>query len=114
MAIEDIINHVDKQDFSKAGPTFAEIMATKVTDALEQEKIAVAGQVFNQATDGESDDQIVANDAAEEEDTLEDQEVQDAIADEIENPSEEETESEAEPEEESEEESEENEEDEAA
>ncbi len=84
MAIEDIINHVVKQDFSKAAPTFAEIMATKVDDALEQEKIAVAGEVFNQVTDGESDEEIIQDPEANVEDSLDDQDVQDALADEIE------------------------------
>ena len=84
MAIEDIINHVTKQDFSKAAPTFAEIMASKVDDALEQEKISIASQVFNQ-TDGENDEENTVEDPeADTEDNLDDQEVQDALADEIE------------------------------
>ena len=45
--IEDIINNVANQDFSKAQPTFAELMKQKVNDALDQEKIAVANQIFN-------------------------------------------------------------------
>lgn len=45
--IEDLINNVMNQDFSAAGPTFNELMNDRVADALEQEKIAVAGQIFN-------------------------------------------------------------------
>lgn len=45
--IDELINNVANQDFSKAGPTFAEIMNSKIADAMEQEKIAVAGQIFN-------------------------------------------------------------------
>lgn len=45
--IEDLINNVLNQDFSAAGPTFNELMNDRVADALEQEKIAVAGQIFN-------------------------------------------------------------------
>ena len=45
--ITDLINNVVDQDFASAGPTFAEIMRVKMDDALEQEKIAVADQVFN-------------------------------------------------------------------
>ena len=45
--ITDLINNVVDQDFARAGPTFAEIMRVKMDDALEQEKIAVADQVFN-------------------------------------------------------------------
>ena len=43
--IEDIINNVVNQDFSKAAPTFAEIMTQKVDDALEQEKKLVVGVI---------------------------------------------------------------------
>ena len=82
--IEDIINNVVNQDFSKAAPTFAEIMTQKVDDALEQEKIAVASQVFNQVTDGENDEEIVSDPEADTVDNLDDQEVQDALADEAE------------------------------
>jgi len=45
--IEDLINSVADQDFSNAGPTFNELMQSRIADALEQEKIAVAGQIFN-------------------------------------------------------------------
>ena len=82
--IEDIINNVVNQDFSKAAPTFAEIMTQKVDDALEQEKIAVASQVFNQVTDRENDEEIISDPEADTVDNLDDQEVQDAIADEAE------------------------------
>ncbi len=61
MEIEDLINNVTKQDFSKAEPTFKEIMSVKVNDALEQEKIGIASQLFNQVTDGESDDAILGD-----------------------------------------------------
>ncbi len=47
MEIEDLINSVVDQDFSKAAPTFKEIMDTKMGDAMEQEKIAQADQIFN-------------------------------------------------------------------
>lgn len=45
--IESLINNVANQDFGKAGPTFAEILKSKMSDALDQEKIAVADAVFN-------------------------------------------------------------------
>jgi len=47
MEIEDLINNVVDQDFSKAAPTFVEIMKSKMNDALEQEKIAMADIMFN-------------------------------------------------------------------
>jgi len=45
--VDQLINSAIDQDFSKAAPTFAEIMRTKMDDALEQEKISVAGEIFN-------------------------------------------------------------------
>jgi hypothetical protein len=47
MSIEDLINNVVDQDFAKAGPTFQELMQDRMNDALEQEKISVAGSIFN-------------------------------------------------------------------
>jgi hypothetical protein len=49
MQIEDLINNVANQDFSKAGPLFKDILQGKLDDALEQEKIAVASTMFNGA-----------------------------------------------------------------
>tara|TARA_R110000796_G_scaffold43873_1_gene107508 strand:- start:473 stop:697 length:225 start_codon:yes stop_codon:yes gene_type:complete len=57
MNVEDLINDVNNQDFGKAGPTFLEIMQTKMGDALEQEKISVAGSMFGQTSDDGEDDE---------------------------------------------------------
>ena len=75
-SIEDLINNVTAQDFSKAGPTFAEIMQDKITDALEQEKIAVADQVFHNA---EPEDEEISDEEAAELDDVSDEEMEDAI-----------------------------------
>ena len=72
MEIEDLINSVVDQDFSKAAPTFKEIMDTKMGDALEQEKIAVADQIFN---GHEADEE----ESAELDDDITDEELEDAI-----------------------------------
>jgi len=47
MDIEDMINHVTDQDFSKSQTYFDAIMQGKVSDALEQEKISMANKIFN-------------------------------------------------------------------
>ena len=57
MSIEDLINNVMNQDFANAGPTFNEIMQQKLADSLDQEKIKVAGVVFNDEEDFEDDDE---------------------------------------------------------
>lgn len=73
MEIEDLINNVVDQDFSKAAPTFAEIMKTKMDDALEQEKISVADQIFN---GHEADEE----ESMEDDDDITDEEIDDAIS----------------------------------
>jgi hypothetical protein len=62
-SIEELINTVMDQDFANAGPTFNEIMQQKLTDALDQEKIRVADQVFN---DDEDDLEDVSDEEIEE------------------------------------------------
>lgn len=67
MEIEDLINSVADQDFGKAAPTFAEIMQTKMTDALEQEKISVAGAMFGQTSDEDEESDHEDDDITDEE-----------------------------------------------
>ena len=45
--IDDMINNVVNQDFSKSQTYFDAVMQAKVNDALEQEKIAMANRIFN-------------------------------------------------------------------
>ena len=65
MSVEDLINYVVDQDFSKAAPTFAEIMRDRMSDTLEQEKIGIADQVFN---DVESEEDEFVEDDPDDED----------------------------------------------
>lgn len=53
--IESLINNIVDQDFSAAAPTFADILGSKVSDALEQEKVAMADQIFNGVEPGEEE-----------------------------------------------------------
>ena len=73
--VDELINSVVDQDFAKSAPTFAEIMRTKMDDAIEQEKISVADTIFNGA---EEDGEDVAED---EDDDITDEELDDALAD---------------------------------
>lgn len=45
--IEQLILQAQDQDFAKAGNTFSDIMAQKMNDALDQERIKVSGQIYN-------------------------------------------------------------------
>ena len=56
--IEDLINSVMDQDFAKAGPMFSELMQQKLADSLDQEKIKVAGVMFNDEEEFEDDEEL--------------------------------------------------------
>lgn len=45
--IQDMIQHAISQDFNKANDVFGELMTVKMSDLLDQEKIKVAGQIYN-------------------------------------------------------------------
>ena len=77
MSIEDLINNAVDQDFAKAGPTFQELMQDRMNDALEQEKISVAGSIFN----GEEPEEVEmeAEDDEIDVEDITDEEIEDAI-----------------------------------
>jgi len=54
MSIEDLIDDITRQNFAKAEPHFHTILQSKVNDALEAEKVKVAGHIFN----GEEEEQL--------------------------------------------------------
>ena len=45
--IEDLIAKTQEKDFVAANDIFAELMQGKINDAMEQEKIRMAGQIYN-------------------------------------------------------------------
>lgn len=65
--IDDFIDQVQNQDFSKASVTFADLMNAKTADALEQEKISLADQIFNGASDAEDEEDDEMEDISDEE-----------------------------------------------
>ena len=52
---ENFINAVTAKDYVAASKDFEDMMMAKVDDALEQEKINLAGQVFNDEDPSEED-----------------------------------------------------------
>jgi len=70
MSIENFINNVMDKDYTSAQVTFADLMQARMQDALDQQKIVVAGQMF-----GEEEDT----------DDIEDEDLEDAFDDENEN-----------------------------
>ena len=53
---ENFINAITAKDFVSASKEFEDMMMAKVDDTLEQEKINMAGQVFNDEEPSEDDD----------------------------------------------------------
>jgi hypothetical protein len=58
--IEELVDRITTQDYANAQPMFAELMASKLEDAIDAEKIKVANQVFNnvEEPDDEDEDEI--------------------------------------------------------
>lgn len=52
---EELINRISMQDYANAQPMFAELMATKLHDALDAEKVKVASQMFDPDEDTDED-----------------------------------------------------------
>ena len=57
MDLSTLITNINGKDFAKAQVIFDDMMNAKVTDALDKEKIKLAGQVFN--GDPEDDEDLV-------------------------------------------------------
>ncbi len=54
--VTDLIQHALDQDYNKANKVFGDMMGVKVNDLLDQEKIKLADQIFNDV-DPEEDDE---------------------------------------------------------
>ena len=65
--IKELIQHSLDQDFNKANQVFGQAMSNKLGDILDQEKIQMAGHVFNNEEEIEDDDAL-ADEAVEEDD----------------------------------------------
>ena len=66
--IEQLIQQAADKDFSAANTTFVDIMNQKMSDALEQEKIKVSGEVYNGLEDEEQLELDFEDDESEEDD----------------------------------------------
>lgn len=54
--LEDLVQHALDQDFNKANKVFGDLMGTKINDLLDQEKIKIAGQIYNDEEPEEEED----------------------------------------------------------
>jgi hypothetical protein len=74
--IEDLVQHALDQDYNKANQVFGDLMGQKLNDILDQKKVEVAGQIYNDIDpEDEEDYEDDETDAAEELDS--DEELED-------------------------------------
>ncbi len=81
--IEDLIQHSLAQDYNKANEVFGNVMTTRVADLLDQQKVKIAGQIYNDEPEDQEDpleDEDFEETEGEEEETEED--IEDAEDDE--------------------------------
>lgn len=86
---QTLIQHALDQDFNKANATFGEIMTSKMADLLDQEKINVAGQIYN-GEEPEDEDQLeldLEDDQEEDMDETEDSDVEEEEEEAVQEPS---------------------------
>ena len=55
MSIVDFIDDIQKRDFTSAQSTFQDMMNQRMQDAIDQQKIMVAGQMFGEEEDDVED-----------------------------------------------------------
>ena len=55
--VTDLIQHALDQDYNKANKVFGDMMGVKVNDLLDQEKIKLADQIFNDVEPEEYDEE---------------------------------------------------------
>ena len=59
---QELVKHALDQDYNKANKIFGDLMGTKVNDALDQEKIRLADQIYNGVADAAEDDDDIMGD----------------------------------------------------
>jgi len=73
--IQDLIKAALEKDYNNANKTFGEVMTIKMSDLLDQEKIKMADQVYNDAE--EEEEELEGEDIEEEELEDDDEEAED-------------------------------------
>ena len=74
--IEDLIQNVLDKNYNDAQNTFSDLMNDRIADAMDQEKIKVSAEIYNQITMDDlendedlDDDEDIEDDVEEEDDT---------------------------------------------
>jgi hypothetical protein len=78
-SVEDLIQAISGQQALDVGQIFGDLMSSKVSDALEAEKVRVAGEIYNGTTadDDVSEEEVDA--ALAELDAMEEEEVEEPV-----------------------------------
>jgi len=72
--IETMIDLAAKQDFASANNVFNELIQQRMVDALDQEKVALASDIFNNEPEDEEQLELDLEDKDEDTDDIEDDE----------------------------------------
>ena len=76
MSIENFIDNVMDKDYTTAQVTFADLIQARMQDALDQQKIVVAGQMFGEEDDTDDINDEDLEDAFDDEDEFDDEDLE--------------------------------------
>lgn len=77
--IKDLIKASLDKDYNHANKIFGEVMTIKMSDLLDQEKVKLADQIYNQNPEDENNDDVVDDDETDiEDDDPEDDEAEES------------------------------------
>ena len=79
--IQDLIKSALEKDYNNANKTFGEVMTIKMSDLLDQEKIRMADQVYNDAEEESEEDEEILDDESEEEESEDESEEDEELED---------------------------------
>ena len=82
--IQDLIKASLDQDYNHANKVFGEVMTIKMSDLMDQEKIRMADQVYNDAEEESEEDEEILDDESEEEESEDETEEDEELEDEAE------------------------------
>jgi hypothetical protein len=72
VGVDDVLSAIQQKNIAQAKAAFGKVMGQKVNDALESEKVKLAGQIFNNLEPEESEEpEAELEDGAEEQIELE-------------------------------------------
>ena len=76
--IKDLIKASLDKDYNHANKIFGEVMTIKMSDLLDQEKIKLADQIYNQVPEEEKTDDVINDDETDiEDEDIEDEDLED-------------------------------------